>query len=275
MLLSCYVMAVVVSTDELGRYVIDTIGSLSLCATPSQLERVASAACARVGITTIASGMVTGPKSTSGDPFHFNTWPDAWMRLYQSKGWVEQDPVPRYAVVSGLPVTWSALMRDLPAGDPGHAIYRAAREHGFNEGFVTPVRTADGQLGLVSVGTGLTELPPAHCYFLQGICTAVLHRAESIRVGERGEERGWPPSFSARERQCLALLVQGHTDREIATLLGISVSTARFHVDNARVKAGARSRVHLAGTAAQWIMAPGTRLGGAASGAGDDAVGHP
>ncbi len=244
--------------EELGRRVIDYMTVIAGCETQPQLESAASAACARVGITALASGMVTGPKSTSGNPFHFTTWPESWMLLYTEQQWADHDPVPRYAVVSGLPITWSALMRDLPPTDAGHAIYQAAKAHDFNEGYVTPVRTGDGHLGLVSVATDRPSLPPAHCHFLQNISTATLHRAEAIRIGEshavaRTES---PPSFSARERQCLALLVQGHTDREIASLLGISESTARFHVDNARTKAGARSRVHLAGTAAQWIGAP-------------------
>ncbi len=244
--------------EELGRCVFDYMNVIGDCHTQSRLERAASAECARVGITALASGMVTGPKSTSGDPFHFTTWPDNWMRLYREQGWVEHDPVPRYAVVSGLPITWSAMMRDLPPADTGHAIYRAAMAHGFREGFITPVRTGDGHLGLVSVATDRAALPPAHCHFLQNISIATLHRAEAIRAcGPTEAARPkQPPSFSARERQCLALLVQGHTDREIAAMLNISCSTARFHVDNAREKAGARSRVHLAGTAAQWIAAP-------------------
>ena len=256
--------------EELGRRVIDYMSVIGSCETQGQLGRAASAECERVGITALASGMVTGPKSTSGDPFHFTTWPETWMRLYRERRWVEQDPVPRYAVVSGLPITWSALMRDLPATDAGHAIYRAARAHDFHEGYVTPVRTADGHLGLVSVATDRPNLPAAHCHFLQAVSTATLHRAEAIRVGvaRAAVRTEQPPSFSPRERQCLALLVQGHTDREIASMLGITESTARFHVDNARTKAGARSRVHLAGTAAQWIGAPSPRPGRSGAGGG-------
>jgi len=57
------------------------------------------------------------------------------------------------------------------------------------------------------------------------------------------------PGFSPREIDCLALLVQGHTDREIARDLAISHATVRFHLDSARRKTNARSRTHLAALA--------------------------
>lgn len=50
------------------------------------------------------------------------------------------------------------------------------------------------------------------------------------------------PHLSDRERDCLAFLADGRRDREIADLLGITETTVRFHVDNARKKLGARNR---------------------------------
>jgi DNA-binding CsgD family transcriptional regulator len=58
-----------------------------------------------------------------------------------------------------------------------------------------------------------------------------------------------PPAFSPREMDCVALLVRGYTDEEIATGLAITHATVRFHLDGARRKAGARSRTHLAALA--------------------------
>lgn len=51
------------------------------------------------------------------------------------------------------------------------------------------------------------------------------------------------PSLSARERDCLAYIADGLRDREIATRLGITEATVRFHVDNARRKLDATNRM--------------------------------
>ena len=53
-------------------------------------------------------------------------------------------------------------------------------------------------------------------------------------------------AFSRREVDCLALLVKGCTDAEIASQLKIKHATVRFHLDGARRKTNARSRTHLA-----------------------------
>jgi DNA-binding CsgD family transcriptional regulator len=64
-----------------------------------------------------------------------------------------------------------------------------------------------------------------------------------------GPARRAPPGFSPRETDCVALLVRGYTDEEIAAGLAITHATVRFHLDGARRKAGARSRTHLAALA--------------------------
>jgi DNA-binding CsgD family transcriptional regulator len=51
-------------------------------------------------------------------------------------------------------------------------------------------------------------------------------------------------SLSARERQVLGLIGEGHTDGEIARQLCISVNTVQNHVKNILRKLDARNRTH-------------------------------
>jgi LuxR family transcriptional regulator, quorum-sensing system regulator BjaR1 len=50
--------------------------------------------------------------------------------------------------------------------------------------------------------------------------------------------------LTTRERDSLTYVAEGKTDWEIAKILGISETTARTHVDNARRKLGAVNRAH-------------------------------
>jgi DNA-binding CsgD family transcriptional regulator len=228
---------------DLGTNMLAFADEVRACETMAQISEAFARAILPLGMTASSSGMVSGPRSLSDDIFHFVNWPTKWLALYQTREFAKKDPVPRWAIVSGMPIAWSEMMRALPLADPGHEVYAAAQEAGFSEGFITPVRAQDGSFGLVSVGGSREAFDESEKMFLQGISAATLHRAEAVSapIGE-------PPVaeiFSRRERECLSLLVQGFTDKEIGTVLGVSEGTARFHIDNARRKVGARSRAHL------------------------------
>lgn len=52
--------------------------------------------------------------------------------------------------------------------------------------------------------------------------------------------------LSGRELEVMALIVEGFTNSEIGTELGISARTVQAHVAAARMKTGTRSRTQLA-----------------------------
>ncbi|WP_082488182.1 MULTISPECIES: helix-turn-helix transcriptional regulator [Microbacterium] len=63
------------------------------------------------------------------------------------------------------------------------------------------------------------------------------------------EPLGDVSELSAREREVLRLVVGGSRNREIATMLGISDNTVKFHVSNLLRKTGCRTRGELASLA--------------------------
>ncbi len=74
--------------------------------------------------------------------------------------------------------------------------------------------------------------------------TAAMMQALSQPAGESID-------LTERERQILALMVQGLSNQEIAHRLFISESTARFHVSNVLVKLGVNNRTAAVRTALQ------------------------
>jgi LuxR family quorum sensing-dependent transcriptional regulator len=220
---------------------------LMSCGSIEQLAGAFAEIIRPLGMSASASGMVSGARALSSNPFHFINWPDAWMTLYLESGFAAIDPMPRRAIVSGNAGSWSEVMKTISPSERGMEAYRAANRHGFYEGFVTPVRTETGALGLVSVGGGRRpDFSLAERLFLQAVSTAVHNRAETLLAMPSA------PSMllSLRERECVALLRQGFTDAEIGKVLAIAVTTVRTHLENARRKVGARNRVELVARAA-------------------------
>jgi DNA-binding CsgD family transcriptional regulator len=64
------------------------------------------------------------------------------------------------------------------------------------------------------------------------------------------------PDLTERERQILALIVKGHTNRQIAETLFISPKTAGVHVSNVLAKLGAPGRVAAATIAIREGLVP-------------------
>jgi DNA-binding CsgD family transcriptional regulator len=59
-------------------------------------------------------------------------------------------------------------------------------------------------------------------------------------------------SLSARERDCLRLILENHTSKEVGRRLGISHTSVDTHVRRARAKLGLRDRYEAARLLAGW-----------------------
>ena len=105
----------------------EAMAAFSRCEDVGTLSKIFADRLNPLGQTVAACGMVTGAKAIGGNPFFFVTWPKSWLDLYVERDFVRKDPLPRWALVSGLPVTWTALKKRLPRNDPGQEVYRAAR----------------------------------------------------------------------------------------------------------------------------------------------------
>ena len=79
---------------------------------------------------------------------------------------------------------------------------------------------------------------------LTAIITARLSRVARTAI--------WPRSvdLTDREAEALTWAARGKTSSEIATILGLTKRTVDFHIDNARLKLNASSRMHAAVKAA-------------------------
>ena len=200
------------------RFAEDIAGCVEMDALSVRFQR----AIAPIGMTASASGMISGPRRVNDEVFHFVNWPSDWLELYQAEGYIDKDPAPRWAVVSGAPIAWTELLETLPANDPGQEVYRRVQAWGFTEGFVTPVRGFDGSLGLVSVGGGRGRLLPQERLFLQSISVAALHRAEAILNAAAG-----PPGVSLPDLEHLSW------DRSSQAILAVDATGLIHHLNRA------------------------------------------
>jgi DNA-binding response OmpR family regulator len=103
--------------------------------------------------------------------------------------------------------------------------------------FLTAFTDRDTELKGRRLGADDYITKPIDFDLLTAILTARLARVARVEI--------WPKSvmLSEREIECLTWAARGKTSGEIAQILDLSKRTVDFHIDNARTKLGATTRI--------------------------------
>jgi DNA-binding CsgD family transcriptional regulator len=199
------------------------------------------------GFDTFACGELDMDNRTR-NAFYIIGWPEAWTKFYVGSGLIHRDPLVDELAHRHEPFTWSDLRADKKLHKIGRAALAAVAAAGWNEGLVVPVPRGVKRVGLVSLVGHRDDLD---AQALAHLCLISLALHSHARTLVSREGFAVPPAgLTSREIECLALVAEGMSDKSIADRLGIAMSTAHEHVENAKRRLGVRSRVHMVAIAA-------------------------
>lgn len=125
----------------------------------------------------------------------------------------------------------------------------------FFGGITVPIHMPRGRTGSVSWYSRDASVDVAvafaeHVDVLRLAALRFMDLVFSVRVGtESGQDA--PTQLSERELECLTWAALGRTDTQIGSMIHRSPTTARFHIDNAVRKLGARNRTQAVAIAAR------------------------
>jgi len=177
--------------------------------------------------------------------------------------WLRQElhlvsPIAAVCRMSTRPFSWDAetvTMAVMENRSRAEVDWPLTPARGFFGGITVPIHLPRGRTGSVSwyardacVDVAATLEEHADLLRLAG------HRFMDLVYAFRAEEDSSadaPPSLSEREVECLTWAALGRTDSEIGAVIHRSPATARFHIDNAVRKLGARNRTQAVAIAAQ------------------------
>jgi DNA-binding CsgD family transcriptional regulator len=183
--------------------------------------------------------------------FYIVDWPPRFLEFYVTAGYVKHDPLLDELKRFSAPFTWTELLRDKKVSKASRELLRRVAEEGWTEGLAIPFPRGETRFGLVSLAGARGPLSQEE---KDGLSIMAMCLYEQVR--RLGPSLGVALALSAmslRELDSLRLVARGHSDQEIATVLGIAQSTAHEHVEAAKRKLKVGNRAEAA--------AVGVRLG--------------
>jgi DNA-binding CsgD family transcriptional regulator len=116
------------------------------------------------------------------------------------------------------------------------------------DGLVVPVYEGEEPLAGFTFGGEKPDTSPLARAMLQVLAHAAFERYRTL---SKGKGFGVPHALTVRELQCLRAAASGQNDSQIGSDLGISSRTVRFHIDGAKGKLKANTRVQAIARALQ------------------------
>ncbi len=194
------------------------------------------------GFDVAAGGNWVGVGDERQYRFFFNSWPADWRAYYDEHGFFQRDFIVAELRRRMAPFIWTEIDRALFLGAAAQEFFAASRAHGWIDGFVVPIRGAEGYEGIVSLASKQPVVLDSLERGLLETASRALNERCRATVG-LGEAPVPLPDLTRREIECLRWASLGKTDWEIGELIGISKATAHFHIEQAKRKLGVNSRV--------------------------------
>jgi LuxR family transcriptional regulator, quorum-sensing system regulator BjaR1 len=204
----------------------------------TELDRIFAARIERLGFANAGYIRVFGDGHFHGARFCFGGTVPGWAERYQSERYFIDDPV----VTDSCRRTGAFTLADVAGPSRrGAQILADSRKYGLYDGFVTPIRSGFDEVGLVLVGTDRRlALNDYERFLLQGMCETYARAGLALLAPSAVR-----PSLSRRESECLRWVAVGRSDAQIGMILGLSPNTVHAHIEAAKAKLDANSRVQL------------------------------
>lgn len=214
------------------------------CGNASRIEDLVEdfrATISRFGFHHSACGCWLGAGANQIARFFFADWPEDVAKVYAEKDIFSRDPLVFAARRRMTAYTWAQVLDEEPLQPEMRDIFDFIAQYDIRDGFCVPIHGPAGYQGLVSLlAPGKLDLSAREQSILEMISRAIHDRCRAT-IGYGMIETA-VPEMSKREIECMKWVAAGKSDWEIGQILGISRSTAHFHVERVKKKLRKNSR---------------------------------
>jgi DNA-binding CsgD family transcriptional regulator len=209
-------------------------------ALPMLMEKI----CAAYDLRSVAYFGLNVAKEARGEPYLAVTYSHEWVQHYRVENYVSIDPVIRDGFAALLPMEWNG---DTAQSKKLRTFFGEAGEFGLGRlGLTFPIRGRAGDRALFTITSDVSpkEWRAQRLWLERDLQMLAFHLHQRVLVIEGMD---FPPvKLAPREIECLRWVLEEKTHWEISVILGISVKTVNFYLENARFKLGAATSWHAA-----------------------------
>jgi LuxR family quorum-sensing system transcriptional regulator CciR len=177
---------------------------------------------------------------------HFDNYPASWTSYFIEHRFFAEDPVHQASLLSNVGFSWEDVPKKIRLTKRQRRILAMAARHGLRNGYTVPANIPGESTGSCSFATTKGQALPEDGPLLAELIGSFAFDAARRLLKPDLEPSGGRPHLTARQRDCLLLVIHGKTDKEIGIDLGISGQTVTEYLDILRRRYGVKNRLVLA-----------------------------
>jgi LuxR family quorum-sensing system transcriptional regulator CciR len=182
-----------------------------------------------------------------GTALWLENYPRQWAEVFVNTGLYAHDPILLASHVTNVGFAWSKVPEMITLTKQHKEILRRVRREGLGDGFTVPAHVpgeANGSCNFAMAGSD--PVPDENLPMAQLVGSFAFQAARKLvlrRIAHGQRER---PKLTTRQIDCVALIAQGKTDKEIAQILGLKPGTVNEYIEDACNRYGVSRRIQLA-----------------------------
>ncbi|BCW88117.1 Transcriptional activator protein AnoR [Alphaproteobacteria bacterium SO-S41] len=199
-----------------------------------ELDRLLEATADNLGFDFYALGHHVDLQLPPENAVRLLNYPTAWFKRVLERRYFVDDPILLMSQRAVAGFRWSEVPDMMALTARQKAILAQAPREGLGAGYTVPVHVPGEYAGSVNFAVRTErKLPEASLPSAQYVGTVAFEAARRFQLASIGAAKEPPAPLSPRQRDCVALVALGKSDKEIAQRLGIKPVTVKSYIEDA------------------------------------------
>ncbi|PHR62362.1 MAG: hypothetical protein COA47_04665 [Robiginitomaculum sp.] len=197
-----------------------------------------------LGLNTFILVEVTDPDIYPGPNLLIGTIPKNYLKKYWQGGNIFHDPMTRQIIHANIPVRFCDIAKSPdPTRDEQKTMDMRAKQ-GIIDGYSFPLKGRLNRFAMMGVHGDVSGFIDCDVMLLEMLCIEFYRQATQLFPLPANLQQAEHGVLTKRERECLSWVAKGKTNWDVSQILMITERTVQYHIENAREKLGAESRLH-------------------------------